>query len=150
MNEIKLYLNENIANKNSLTSIITSKLRRLKKYIKNGKNIYIPFIGGSSVGKSIILNCLIGYSLFPESEGECTTRGIIIKYGKEVELYEVKVENENNFYIFEEERLISKNVKKVKEYLKCLNYQYGKDENKYFYIIKPQLNFLMIINLRKN
>ena len=141
MNEIKLYLNEDINDKNSLTLIINSKLRRLKKYIKNGKNIYIPFIGGSSTGKSTILNSIIGYKLFPESESECTTRGIIIKYGKEVELYEVKVETENNFYIFEEDRLISRTVKKVQEYLKCLNYQYGKDESKYFYIIKTPIKF---------
>ena len=141
INEIKLYVNEDKNDKNSLTRILNSKLRRLKKYIKNGKNIYIPFIGGSSAGKSTILNCLIGYRLFPESESECTTRGIIIKYGKEVELYAVKVENMNNFYIFEEDRLLSKTVKKVQEYLQCLNYQYGKDESKYFYLIKTPIKF---------
>ena len=142
INEIKLYINEETNDKNSLISILSSKMRRLRKYISNGKNIYIPFIGGSSAGKSTILNSLIGYNLFPESQSECTTRGIIIKYGKEVEIYEVKLDNENDFYTFEEgDKYVSKSVKKVQEYLKCLNFQYGKDESKYFYIVKTPIKF---------
>ena len=142
INVIKLYINEDTNDKNSLTSILSSKMRRLRKYISNGKNIYIPFIGGSSAGKSTILNSLIGYNLFPESQSECTTRGIIIKYGKEVEIYEVKLDNENDFYTFEEgDKYVSKTVKKVQEYLKCLNFQYGKDESKYFYIVKTPIKF---------
>ena len=140
-NEIKLYIDEDKKDINSFTSIIDSKLKRINKFIKNGKNIYIPLIGISSAGKSTILNCLIGYKLFPESDGECTTRGIIIQYGKKAKLYEVKIESENNFYVFEKDRLLSQNVKKVQEYLKCLNYEYGKDESKYFYLIKTPIKF---------
>lgn len=142
INEIKFYVNEDKNDKNSLTSILSSKMKRLRKYIANGKNIYIPFIGGSSAGKSTILNSLIGYKLFPESQSECTTRGIIIKYGKEVEIYEVKLDSENDFYTFEEgDKYVSKTVQKVQEYLKCLNYQYGNDESKYFYIVKTPIKF---------
>ena len=136
---LKQYIDEDENDKNSNISILNSNLRKLDKYIKNGKNIYIPFIGISSAGKSTTLNCIIGYQLFPESDKECTTRGIIIKYGEEVELYEVKVHTEKNFYVFEEDRLISRNVKNVQEYLKCLNYKYGKDESKYFYLIKTPI-----------
>ncbi len=138
-NKLKQYIDEDENDKNSNTAIINSNLRKLEKYIKNGKNIYIPFIGISSAGKSTILNCIIGFQLFPESDKECTTRGIIIKYGKEVELFEVKVQTVKNFYVFEEDKLISKGVKKVQDYLKCLNYQYGKDESKYFYLIKTPI-----------
>jgi GTPase Era involved in 16S rRNA processing len=116
-------------------------MKRLKKYISNGKNIYIPFIGESSSGKSTILNSLLGYKLFPESQSECTTRGIIIKYGEEVELHEVKLYSENNFYVFEEGMLLSKTAEKVQEFLNCLNYQYGKDESKYFYLVKTPIKF---------
>jgi hypothetical protein len=136
---LKQYIDEDENDKKSNISILNSNLRKLDKYIKNGKNIYIPFIGISSAGKSTTLNCIIGYQLFPESDKECTTRGIIIKYGEEVELYEVKVQTEKNFYVFEEDRLISRNVKNVQEYLKCLNYKYGKDESKYFYLIKTPI-----------
>ena len=138
-NKLKQYIDEDENNKNSNTALINSNLRKLEKYIKNGKNIYIPFIGISSAGKSTILNCIIGFQLFPESDKECTTRGIITKYGKEVELFEVKVQTVKNFYVFEKDKLISKGVKKVQDYLKCLNYQYGKDESKYFYLIKTPI-----------
>ena len=142
INEIKFYINEDKNNKYSLTSILSSKMKRLRKYIANGKKIYIPFIGGSSVGKSTILNSLLGYKLFPESQSECTTRGIIIKYGKEVEIYEVKVDSENNFYVFEEgDKAVSKTVENVQDYLKSLNFQYGKDESKYFYLVKTPIKF---------
>ena len=139
--EIKMYIDEDKNDIISLKSIINSKLRRINKYIKNGLNIYIPFIGISSAGKSTILNCLIGYNLFPESDAECTTRGIIIKYGKHMKLYEVKIESENNFYVFEKDKLISQGIDKVREYLKCLNYQYGKDESKYFYLITTPIKY---------
>ena len=139
--EIKLYIDEDKNDINSFALTINSKLRRIKKYIKNGRNIYIPFIGISSAGKSTILNCLIGYKLFPESDGECTTRGIIVQYGKNVELYEIKIESVNNFYVFEKDRLLSKGVEKVQECLKYLNYEYGKDESKYFYLIETPIKF---------
>ena len=138
-NKLKLYIDEDENNKNSNISILNSNLRKLEKYIKNGKNIYIPFIGISSAGKSTTLNCVVGFQLFPESDKECTTRGIIIQYGKEIELFEVKVQTEKNFYVFEEDRLISRNIKNVQNYLKCLNYQYGKDESKYFFLIKTPI-----------
>ena len=142
VDKLKLYIDEDENDNNSNIYILNKNLRKLEKYIKNGKNIYIPFIGISSAGKSTTLNGIIGYQLFPESDKECTTRGIIIKYGQEVELYEVKVQTEKkNFYVFEEDRLISRNVKNVQEYLNCLNYQYGRDESKYFYLIKTPIKF---------
>ncbi len=138
-NKLKSYIDENENDKNSNIAILNSHLKKLEKYIKNGKNIYIPFIGNSSAGKSTILNCILGFRLFPESDNECTTRGIIIKYGKDIELYEIKVDTVKNFYVFEEDRLVSKGIKNVQSYLNCLNYQYGKDESKYFYLIKTPI-----------
>ena len=142
-NDIKLCIKEDKNDPISFTSQINSKLTMIQKYVKNGKNIYIPFIGPSNAGKSTILNCLIGNKLFEESDNECTRRGIIIEYGEEVELYEVKVVDteKNKFYVFEKDKLISRTADKVKEYLKCLNFQYGEDESKYFYIIKTPIKF---------
>ena len=140
-NEIKSYIDENKNDIINLTKELDIKLNILKKYIKNGRNIYIPFIGISNAGKSTNLNCLIGYKLFEESDKECTRRGIIVEYGKKLELYEVKVQTINNYYIFEKDRLVTKDIKNVQEYLKCLNSQYGKDENHYFYIIKTPIKF---------
>ena len=146
-NGIKLCIKDDKKDYISFIKQIDSKLETIEKYVKNGKNIYIPFIGPSNAGKSTILNCLIGNKLFEESDSECTRRGIIIEYGEEVELYEVKVikievkTKQNYYYVFEKDRLISRTVDKVKEYLKCLNFQYGEDESKYFYIIKTPIKF---------
>ena len=147
--EIKLYIDENKNDIIPLTKELDIKLERIKKYIKNGKNIYIPFIGISNAGKSTILNCLIGYNLFETSDKECTRRGIIIEYAEKVELYEVKVQTINNYYIFEKDRLITKDIKNVKEYLKCLNCKYGDNENVLFYIIKTPIKFFDDYNFSK-
>ena len=42
--------------------------------------IFIPFIGQVSVGKSTIINSIIGRQILPINSCECTRRGIIIKY----------------------------------------------------------------------
>ena len=108
---------------------------------KNGRNIYIPFIGISNSGKSTILNCLIGYKLFEESDKECTRRGVIIQYGENVELYKIKVQTIKNYYIFEKDLLVSEREEEVKEYLKCLNCKYGNDENEFFYLVKTPIKY---------
>ena len=140
--EIILYINEEKNNKNSVTNLLNDKLRKLKKFIKNGLKIYIPFVGISSAGKSSILNCLIGYDLFPESKTNCTTRGIIIQYGEEVELYTVNVNSEDDFYIFEEtDEPVSIGKENVKSYLECLNCKIPKDGKKNFYLTKTPIKF---------
>ena len=140
--EIMIYINEDPNKENSVTNLLNDKLRKLKKFIKNGLKIYIPFVGISSAGKSSILNRLIGYNLFPESKINCTTRGIIIQYGEEVELYTVNVNSEDNFYIFEEtDEPISIGQENVKSYLECLNYKAPKNGKKYFYLIKTPIKF---------
>ena len=53
--------------------------------ILNEDTINIPINGISSSGKSTILNCIIGFKLFPESMDECTRRGIIIQYSQNIE-----------------------------------------------------------------
>ena len=93
MNKLKIYIGEDENNKNSNKAIQNSNLKKIEKSIKHKKNIYIPFIRISNNGKSIILNFITGFQLFPESEKECITRGIIIKYRQEVELYEVTVQS---------------------------------------------------------
>ena len=140
--EIILYINEESNNKNSVINLLEDKLRKLKKFILNGLKIYIPFVGISSAGKSSILNCLIGYNLFPESKTNCTTRGIIIQYGEEVELYKVNVNSEDDFYIFEEtNEPVSIGKENVKSYLECLNCQIPKNGKNYFYLIKTPIKF---------
>ncbi len=49
-----------------------------------------------------------------------------IKYINIKKSYMIKVQIVKNFYVYEEDRLISPGVKKVLDYLKCLNHQYVK------------------------
>ena len=48
----------------------------------------IAFIGNISVGKSTVLNTLIGEEILPTKNNECTYRGIIIKH-KDIDDYEL-------------------------------------------------------------
>ena len=113
----------------------------MEKFILNDRKIYIPFIGVSSAGKSTIINCIVGYKLFPEALNECTTRGIIIQYSKEedAELYETEIDSTRNYYVFSEKNKVAQGYKDVRDYLNSLNYKYGNSESKYFYIVKTSI-----------
>ena len=120
-------------------NIMKSNLVMMEKFILNDKKIYIPFIGVSSAGKSTIINCIVGYKLFPEALNECTTRGIIIKYSEVVELYETKIDSTRNYYVFSENNRVAEGHKDVRDYLESLNYRYGNSESKYFYVVKTPI-----------
>jgi len=135
--KLKKYVNEN--DKENIINILNDNLIMMEKFILNDRKIYIPFIGVSSAGKSTILNCIVGYKLFPEAQDECTTRGIIIEYSDKVELYETQIDSERNYYVFSPKTKVADGVKNVRDYLKSLNYKYSKDESKHFYIVKTTM-----------
>ena len=123
---------------NIITDLNTN-LSMMEKFILNHRKIYIPFIGVSSAGKSTIINCIVGYKLFPEALNECTTRGIIIEYSDVVELYETEIDSTRNYYVFSEKNRVAEGYKDVRDYLESLNYRYGNSESKYFYIVKTTI-----------
>jgi predicted GTPase len=53
-----------------------------------GRKIRISLIGNISVGKSTVLNCIIGENILPAKETECTYRGVIIR-NKNIDNYEL-------------------------------------------------------------
>ena len=111
--------------------------------ILNEDRINIPINGISSSGKSTILNCIIGFKLFPEAMDECTRRGIIIQYSQNIELYETEVNIENNIFNYSKKLiLIAKGINQVKQHLISLNYEYRNENNKCFYIVKTPIQFL--------
>ena len=138
-NKLKKYTKEN--DKDNIINILSDNLIMMEKFIYNHRKIYIPFIGVSSAGKSTILNCIVGYKLFPEAQNECTTRGIIIEYSDSdtIELYETTIDSERNYYIFSPKKKVADGYKDVRSYLKSLNYRYSKDESKHFYIVKTTI-----------
>ena len=136
-------------NENNILHVLEKDLKRLETIIKNNKKIYIPFIGGSSAGKSTILNDIIGYTIFPESQYECTTRGIILQYSfdGENELYNCISKEDLDFYSFEPSAYpICKGRVKVYYYLSNLNSQYSPDEAKCFFILKTPIKFFEKLN----
>ena len=65
-----------------------------------GRKIRISLIGNISVGKSTVLNCIIGEELLPTKETECTYRGVIIrnKNISNFELYRTKLISKGEGY----------------------------------------------------
>ena len=81
-----------------------------------GRKIRIAFIGNISVGKSTVLNSIIGQAILPTKETECTYRGVIIRYKNinSFELYRTKLISKGtglNQYYYNKRRVLHKNFK---------------------------------------
>ena len=107
LKEMNIFLKEKLKN----------QFKELDKYLRVlsenllGRKIRISFIGNISVGKSTVLNSIIGEDLLPTSDAECTYRGIIIKHKNidEFLLFRTKLKvigdgGYNEYYNFEEEK----------------------------------------------
>ena len=125
-----------------------------------GRKIRVSFIGPMSVGKSTILNCIIGKELLPMEMKECTYRGIIIKHDpnlKDFYLYKTIVEKVNpeggihEFYNFKEEsKPYCYGAQNIYAFLK--NKNNDKDinsDNEAFLIVKGKLKIFDYIKLEQ-
>ena len=135
--KLQKYVNKN--DKDHIINELASNLDIMEKFILNNRKIYIPFIGVSSAGKTTTINGLVGFKLFPEALNECTTRGIIIEYSDATELYEMQIDSNNNYYVFNEKNRVAEGYKEVREYLESLNFRYGRNESKFFYKVKTPI-----------
>ena len=144
---LKKYENE----KENIIDLLGYDLKKLEKIIYNQRRIYIPFIGVSSAGKSTILNCIVGYYIFPESNTECTTRGIIIEHSFDgsTELFETDIDPSCDYYIFKERNLrpVSKDINNVTRYLSSLNTAYTSNQKKHFFILKTPIKLFDYLDL---
>ena len=134
-----------------IIELLSLDLQRLEKIIYNKKRIYIPFIGCSNAGKSTILNCIIGNYIFPESQSECTTRGIILKHSFDgsTSLFETEIDLTCGYYVFKERGFepLAKGQKNVTEYLMSLNEEKTKNQKKHFYILRTPILLFDILQL---
>ena len=134
-----------------IIELLSLDLKRLEKIVYNQRRIYIPFIGVSNAGKSTILNCIAGYYIFPESEKECTTRGIIIKHSFDgnTSLFETDVDPSLDYYVFRERDCnpVAKGKNNVTEYLKSLNTIVSKNQQKHFFILRTPILLFDILQL---
>ena len=135
------------------------EISKLIESLKTYNVIFIPFLGESNVGKSTIINGIIGKEILPTYSNECTKRGILIKYdSNETSIYNTKFEAETNFlgnvnYFFHvksKSDLIGKGEKIVKDTLNSLNYDFNEKEKDSFYYIKTRIKLFDDIGLNES
>ena len=126
------------------------------QYLKYYEFIYIPFLGPSNSGKTTLINGIIGKDILPTKMGECTKRGIIIKYSNSDEIIirkanfkELKI-SQKTFYYFESDNIIGKGISQVKETLNGLNYIFTDKNEDYFYEISTKIKLFDDIGLDDN
>ena len=129
LDELENFLKETfkkIDPNNELSSFRIS-LQNLREGII-GRKIRIAFIGNISVGKSSVLNSIIGQDILPTNDKECTYRGIIIRHvkGEDYKLYKTKLVtrgkgNDEYYYFLDEKKPYCYSVKEIKSHLNNKN-----------------------------
>ena len=151
LNEMNTFLNQQLKGQFSELNL---HLNVLSENLL-GRKIRISFIGNISVGKSSVLNAIIGENILPTSEKECTYRGVIIKH-KNVDdyyLYGTHLEilgdgSINEYYNFKENKeYYCKGKEEIKSRLKCKNNDKNMDEKDAFIVIQGRLKIFDFIKL---
>jgi GTPase Era involved in 16S rRNA processing len=158
INELDDFINETfkIIDPNNEMPEFKLSLQTLRENIL-GRKIRIAFIGNISVGKSTVLNCIIGKDILPTKETECTYRGVIIRYKNidSFELYRTKLISKgkglNQYYYFiDQDKPYYKGIKNIKHYLNNINNdKIIKDEDAYI-VIAGRLKIFNFIKLDEN
>ena len=122
-----------------------------------GRKIRIAFIGNISVGKSSVLNSIIGEDILPTNDKECTYRGIIIRHveSEQFKLYKTRLEtrgegNDKYYYFIDTKVPYCDGTQKIKSYLNVKNNDKEiKDEDAYL-LITGKLKIFDFIKLDKD
>ena len=122
-----------------------------------GRKIRISLIGNISVGKSTVLNCIIGENLLPTKEKECTYRGAILRYkdDDEFKLYKTKLiskgKGKDEYYFFEENKNpYCKGIDNIKDYLTNKNNDTNIDDEDAYILITGKLKIFDFLKLDEN
>ena len=156
LQEMNDFLKENLKNQ---FDELNSNLRAINENIF-GRKIRISFIGQISVGKSTVLNCIIGEKILPTDMTECTYRGIIIKHEPNLNdfyLYKVKsqVINEGGGLLeltnfLEDPKPFCRGVKHIESFLTTKNNdKFIENDSEAFIIIKGKLKIFDYIQLEQ-
>ena len=149
------YLKLNVSNNKDLNLI--SIQNYLKNFNKNfsRKKLRIAFIGNINVGKSTVLNSIIGRNILPIDFTECTYRGIFIRHIEEEEykLFKMKMirstEFNEEFYFEEEKEPYCKGVLNIRNFLQNKNKDKKIGDEDAFFIITGRLKIFDYIKLHK-
>ena len=122
-----------------------------------GRKIRISLIGSISVGKSTVLNCIIGEELLPTKDEECTYRGVILRFkdDEEFKLYETKLiskgKGKDEYYFFEENKNPHcKGIKNIKDYLTNKNNDNKISDEDAYILITGKLKIFEYLKLEEN
>jgi GTP-binding protein EngB required for normal cell division len=140
--------------KNQFTSL-NSYIQTLTENLY-GRKIRVSLIGNISVGKSTVLNAIIGEDILPTKDSECTYRGVIIKH-KNIDnflLYRTKLKiigkgaGYNEYYNFEEDpEPYCFGIENIKSYLKNKNSDQRIEDQDAFIVIQGRLKIFDFIKL---
>ena len=122
---------------------IKEKINSLIDEYKYNQRIRIPLIGGYNVGKSSILNSIIGKNILPVSCKECTQKAIIVRYSHKLasELYRLKYINENVISEENAELIISGDYNLIRRKIEELNKDNNFSKDSFFYLLKTNIRF---------
>ena len=157
LNELDNFLKDTfkrIVPKNELEGFNSSLLSLREGII--GRKIRIPFIGNISVGKSTILNCIIGEDILPVNYKVCTYRGIIIRHAENesFKLYKTKLitkgqgKDEYNYFMDEKIPYLA-GIKEIKSFLNIKNNDKKIEDKDAYFVITGNLKIFDFIKLNK-
>ena len=103
-----------------------------------------------------MINGIIGKDILPTKMGECTKRGIIIRYSNNDEIIMRKTNfkklniSQKTFCYFEPDNIIGKGIDQVKETLKGLNFSFTNKSEDYYYEISTKIKLFDDMGLDEN
>ena len=122
-----------------------------------GRKIRISLIGNISVGKSSVLNCIIGYDILPTKNTECTYRGVIIRHKKDnnFKLYRTKLITRGKgldqyYYFIDESKWYCNGIPAIKDYLNNKNNDKKIGDEDAYIVITGPLKIFDFIKLDDN
>ena len=138
----------------------TNELEQYKSSLKSiredimGRKIRIALIGNMNVGKTTLLNCLIGKNVLPTDSQENTHRGIILRHkpGEDFKLFKTKLvkkgSGSNEYSYFEDDKSpYREGIEEIKNYINIKNNDKNINDNDAYLVVTGNLKIFDIIEL---
>ena len=136
-------------------TIFRNEFQAIKNNLLSEK-LRIAFIGSISVGKSSIINCLIGEEINPTKSDECTYRGVIYRYHDcdEYKLYKTELKSIGEgiyeyLYFIDEEKPYCRGIRNIKDLLNNKNRDKKLTNKDSFIVITGRIRIFDLLNISK-